>query len=75
MNTVGRRRRFIWIKGVLGWGLLVGSCHATLMAYFQREQAGFFHALLLWLCFMPLWAVAGYIWGAVMWRIMANKNN
>ena len=72
-TTKGNRKtQFVWWKGVVGWGVPVGVAHAATMAYFLQGESSYLRQLLLWLCFLPLWAVGGYVYGAIMWR-RANR--
>ncbi len=66
------RTRYVWRSGVLGWGLPVGVFYAVTMAYFFRDRFGYGKELLFQLCFLPLWALAGYVYGRIMWR-RANR--
>jgi hypothetical protein len=68
MDVTGSRARFIWCRGVLAWGLTTGVLYAAVMAFLWPCAGGYLRSLLVWLCFLPLWAGGGYIWGLVMWK-------
>ena len=63
-----RRSRFIWIRGVLGWGLPVGLVWSLTMAWLMPFDGTFGRALGIYLLLLPVWLLAGYCWGAVMWK-------
>ena len=66
----GERKRFIWRYGVLGWGLLTGvACTLTM----HVSQFGWSHFmsvdfLIRVVVGLVIWPIAGYWFGASLWR-------
>src|SRR5260370_14830250 len=69
------RRRYVWRKGVIGWGLPVFAIFTPLMLILgpsthelsRAETAG---AVILSLL---VWILAGYLFGRSMWRMFDNR--
>ncbi len=69
------RRRYVWRKGVIGWGLPVFAIFTPLMLILgpsthelsRAETAG---AVILSLL---VWILAGYLFGRSMWRMLDNR--
>ena len=68
MRTRGRTR-YIWRKGVIGWGLPVG----LLVTLFGFSQRGFSIPGLA--CAFVIWPTAGYCVGAITWGISERRYN
>jgi|GEM_PF-5222523 len=58
------RRRFIFRRGVLGFGLSTGVLWAAAMAW--HGPGPFWAYLLVALAGFPL---GGWLWGAILWRL------
>jgi len=67
-----RRTRFIWWRGVIWWGLGTGLIYTLLMAFFCREQSTYANEVVRRLYLLPLWGVAGYLFGLVMWGMVGD---
>lgn len=69
------RSRFIWQKGVLGFGLTVAFLVTLVEAIFQiRSGLNWFTFLLdlvLNLVFFGL--IGGYLWGYIMWERFGHR--
>ncbi|MBT8491408.1 MAG: hypothetical protein KJN62_10215 [Deltaproteobacteria bacterium] len=59
------RNRFIWFRGVLGWGLIVAILWSIAMSYSKKGDTGFWNYLIIALFIFP---VGGYLWGSWMWK-------
>jgi len=62
------RRRFIFRRGVLGFGVSTGVLWAAAMAW--RGPGPFWAYLLAALAGFPL---AGWLWGTLMWRFTQGR--
>lgn len=60
------RARFIWLHGVLGWGLTSGLIWITLISVFGRSKTAF--PPYYWLIALIIFPACGYFWGAYIWR-------
>ncbi|MBU0705558.1 MAG: hypothetical protein KKC18_17065 [Chloroflexi bacterium] len=68
-----QRRRFIWFRGVIGFGLPAGVIYAAMYPLIWEGQSGYINQMLLGLRFLPLWAIGGYVWGMFMWNQLPSK--
>jgi hypothetical protein len=59
------RHHFIWLYGVLGWGVSTGVVFTLIM--FLASPAKQPKTLAFIAVNATLWLLGGYIWGAVMW--------
>lgn len=57
---------FIFIFGVLLWGVCTGALYAAVMAFVKRGEAGFSFWRVLWPSLI-LFPMGGTGWGAAMW--------
>jgi hypothetical protein len=68
-TTALGRSRFVWLYGVLGWGVPT----AILFSLIQAIQLGwdeFFFQLIPALVLFPL---GGILWGRLMWKFMESR--
>jgi len=87
MNEIQRQRweqvrakgqdNFIWMTGVLRWGILSGSVISTLMYLFKHNWNV---SVLLGMDFVTylsfsllLFSVFGYLWGRLVWWLTEKK--
>ena len=63
------RTQFIWVNGVLMWGVLTGVLWSLAMPVMQPEMS-FLKLLPLALAGFP---AGGYLWGVLVWRAMEKK--
>ena len=59
------RKKFIWVYGVLGWGLSVALPWSALMWYFESPRGSYLTWLVMALVAFPL---GGAIVASWMWR-------
>ncbi len=60
------RRRYIWIHGVLGWGVSVAIAWSVSIAW----DEGWDRLPILLPIALVLFPFGGYFFGAIMWRMM-----
>ncbi len=58
------RKRFIWLHGVLGWGVFVALFWSCWMAAWK----GWEQFLIYLLIALVMFPIGGYFWGASMWN-------
>jgi hypothetical protein len=58
------RTRFVWIRGVFGWGIPVAVFWSIWMGWIQ----GWDRLWILTPLALVLFPIGGYFWGVVMWR-------
>ena len=63
------RRYFLWVHGVLGWGVPVAVCWSIAMAWGKGWER-FLQLIMLAMIGFP---IGGYFWGALVWRNMEKK--
>lgn len=68
--TIGRSR-FIWTRGVLGWGVTTAVLFAAVMAWSREMNLGMFLVTLG--IALVLFPAGGFVWGALMWRLLVEK--
>ena len=60
------RRRYIWLHGVVGWGVSVAFAWSLVMAW----KEGWDQLPILLPIALVLFPFGGYFFGAIMWRMM-----
>ena len=65
------RKRFIWVTGVLTWGLATGVCWSILMAGIQ----GWDKLSTLLPVALVVFPICGYFFGAFVWKSTEIKYN
>ncbi|MEN9491217.1 MAG: hypothetical protein RJA63_1666 [Pseudomonadota bacterium] len=60
-------KRFVWVNGVLGWGLLTATLFSAFMVGFN--DASWATILVAFLIF----PAGGYFWGVAVWRIAEGQ--
>lgn len=63
------RSRFIWLYGVLGWGLIAGVPWSVLMAF----QQGWERLPYLFIAGITGFPIGGYFFAALIWKISEKK--
>ena len=63
------RSRFIWVRGVLGWGVPTAIVWSAIMAW-SEGWTKFLQLLPIALITFP---IGGYFWGAWMWKWLLKK--
>lgn len=66
------RTKYIWRSGVLGWGVVTGTVCSFIMPLVYHKERDYLSELQFWLCMLPLWAAGGYLWGAIMWKVLGK---
>ena len=65
------RERFIWLHGVLIWGIST----AILWSIFMMVSQGFNTLPLNLAIALILFPIGGYFWGILMWKLSEKKYN
>lgn len=65
-TRAGGKKRFIWLQGVLGWGVLTAVLVALLQKWLGPDTHHFGKDLLIGLIIYP---IGGYFWGWSMWAL------
>lgn len=73
------KNNFIWNKGILGVGLPVGLLMAVIAGYqvpgytFKVQNFNLNNFLSGVLLFVPVFLIAGYFWGIIIYRLKRKK--
>lgn len=62
------RKKYIWLNGVLGWGLTT----AILVSIFRSDDLDEY--LPRFMFSVIIYATGGYFWGSIMWRIKGKHD-
>jgi Na+-driven multidrug efflux pump len=63
------RQRFIWLFGVLGFGVSFALCMLLIFYLESRDHPGFWYVAI---CVIVSSLVGGYLWGLFMWHWMES---
>jgi len=73
------RMRFIWIRGVLYWGVSTSILWTMLSFYLDSEfeigidgNIDFFSEFVV---FLLVFSIIGYFWGSYIWRVSERRYN
>ncbi len=61
------KRRFVWVNGVLGWGLLTAALFSAFMIGFGDASWAIVPVAFL------IFPAGGYFWGLAVWRITEGQ--
>ena len=68
---------FIWMTGVLRWGLLVGLAYSFVIHLYKHQWDVGSLWTMTFVSFasycLLLFAIAGYFWGRVIWRMTEKR--
>ena len=72
----GGRKRYVLLQGGLGWGLFVATGASVWKALdksgYSLSKIDWTHFLFDWVVAIPLYFVAGCLWGLLMWEFFAG---
>lgn len=60
-------KRFVWVNGVLAWGLLTAALFSVGMIMFGGS-----HIAIVPIAFL-VFPAGGYFWGKIVWRITESQ--
>ena len=60
-------KRFVWVNGVLGWGLVTAALFSIVMVMFRDSSIAMVPIAFL------VFPVGGYFWGKIVWRIAEGQ--
>lgn len=73
------RKKFVWIRGVLYWGVSTSVLWTMLSFYLDSEfdiviNSNINH-LGRFIIFLLVFSVIGYFWGSYIWRVSERRYN